>query len=1066
MNFRMFRPFLPVLFYLVGILSVEAQQTQAYVSDVGAYQRGLELFDKEKYGAAQKQFLRAMQKVDDPSSEISVNSQYYAALCAVELYNKDAEYLMSRFVLEHPESPKVKKAYFQLGRYNFIKRKWKKVISWMGKVNIYDLEEEERQEYYFKLGYSYFQDEQFELAAKTLYEIKDQETRYYGPAHYYYAHIQYSSGNYETALLNFRKLEEHPKFAPIVPYYIAQIYYLQEKYDLLIGYAPELLEKASTKRAPEIARMLGESYYKQQQYAQAIPYLQRYLKEANRPSREDKYQLAYCYYREKEYSKAIEYFTKLTYTDDELCQNGLYHMGLCYMKSDQKAEAKNAFKSARKYNYDPQITEEALFNYAKLSYELSIDPYNKSIDAFKEYIDEYPESERVDEAYSYLVNVYLTTNNYSAALKSMDNMKQLDNSLKSAYQQVAYNKGVEELNNQRPGFSMIYFRKSRDYPVDRKLNALSYYWVADAYYRKKNYNKAIENYKAFLGKPGAILLPEFNSANYNIGFAYLEQKKYDLAETWFRRYVDYHGAKNPGQLRDAHLRIADSYFIRSYYNEAINHYQKATETPGRESDYALFQTAKAQGLLGKPDQKVSALENLLANFKKSDYILDSKYELGKSYRDMNQNNKALNYFGEVVAESKKSSNLRKEGLLGIGSIYYNTAQNDKALETMMTVIEDYPSYESSKEALGIIENIYIADGNVDKFIALIDELSWYDYSNAAKDTVWFKAAEKQYFDLNYDEAVASLSKYLDEYEVPVFELKARYYRAESLYNLEKYQESLKDYEHVIAAPVGSFTTASLERASQINFYYDQYAAALPQFQQLEQLSESEGQTKKAVLGQMRSNYLLEYFPSALTYADKALAIEQEDNDVIAEAHYIKAKSAFETGDTELAFEEFGIVKEEAKDVKGTEAMYYQAEIKFIREQYEDVEADIFTLINEKPSHSYWIAKSMILLADNYLAKEDPFQAKATLEVIIENYNGEELVAEARKKLDEIIKTEEEQRKKEETQGEENEFESFSPEDDDWPEFDDEEEELEELNFKEEAKKPQDKKENQEGNLKE
>lgn len=38
-----------------------------------------------------------------------------------------------------------------------------------------------------------------------------------------------------------------------------------------------------------------------------------------------------------------------------------------------------------------------------------------------------------------------------------------------------------------------------------------------------------------------------------------------------------------------------------------------------------------------------------------------------------------------------------------------------------------------------------------------------------------------------------------------------------------------------------------------------------------------------------------------------------------------------------------------------------------------------------PSYDYWIGKSFILLADNYVALKDTFQAKQTLQSLIDNF---------------------------------------------------------------------------------
>ncbi len=409
---------------------ISAQPTQIYTSDVVAYELGLELYNKGKYGAAQKQFDEAVRKIGDPNSEISVNSEYYAALCALALFNKDAEHLLTQFVENHPESPRVKNVYFQLGRYNYRKKRWKNVINWFEQVDMFDLNNNEVAEYHFKKGYSYFMLDDFENAGKILYEIKDVDTKYTAPARYYYSHIAYNKGDYQTALEGFQRLANHEKFAKVVPYYITQIYYLQKKYEDLLAYGPALLDSATPKRAPEISRLIGDSYYQTQKYEESIPYLEKYRKSNYLISPQDNYQLGYANYKAGEFDKAVRIFTKISDSNDELAQTAYYHLADCYINLDQKKFARNAYKAASLMEFDIKIKQDALYNYAVLSYELSYDPYNKSIDAFLEYIEKYPNSDRTKEAYEYLVNVYMTTNNYRAAMKSIEKISELDDRLK------------------------------------------------------------------------------------------------------------------------------------------------------------------------------------------------------------------------------------------------------------------------------------------------------------------------------------------------------------------------------------------------------------------------------------------------------------------------------------------------------------------------------------------------------------------------------------------------------------------------------------------------------------
>ena len=69
---------------------------------------------------------------------------------------------------------------------------------------------------------------------------------------------------------------------------------------------------------------------------------------------------------------------------------------------------------------------------------------------------------------------------------------------------------------------------------------------------------------------------------------------------------------------------------------------------------------------------------------------------------------------------------------------------------------------------------------------------------------------------------------------------------------------------------------------------------------------------------------------------------------------------------------------------------------FKRKNYELYENLIMEFVQQKPSYDYWLAKGILLLGDNFTA-EDFFNAKHSVESIIENYDGynkDELIAQA------------------------------------------------------------------------
>ena len=979
-----------ILISFFFIVEAQAQKTQFFESDFDDYRSGLDLFDKEKYGAAQRVFTKYIEAIDDPTNEASVNAEYYVALCGVYLFNRDADFLLREFIRKYPESYNVAKAYHQLGIFNYRKRKWDKAIHWFEQVDPYQLSKDDYYDFVFKYGYALFEEKEYEKASQKFFEIKDVDNAYAAPAKYYFAHIAYQDEKNQTALDEFRKLEGHEQFGPVVPFYISQLLFKQKKFDELISYAPPLLNNSNTKRAEEISRLLGESYFGKKQYQEAIPYLEDYQKKARGNSAQDKYQLAYCYYQTEQYEKAIPLFSRLSGYEDELGQTSLYQLADCYLKTKNRQAARNAFLEVYKMAIDEKLTEDALFNYAKLSFHLQFDPYNKAIKAFNKYIEEYPNSERLDEAYNYLTNLYLTSKNYDEALAAIEKIKNLDIKLKEAYQSIAVNKAIEEFQNRNFKEALKYFELSEKYPVNKNKNTLAQYWKAEANYRLKDYKKSIDDYQNYLYEPLAILQPEFPMAHYSLGYAYYKSEDFDNAASWFRKYVNYKDVTDSIRLADAYIRIGDCYFIQKKYFIAIDYYKNSNNYRGLDNDYGLFQTALAQGILKQNDEKVSSLENLAANYPQSSYLDDAKYQLGRTYMLANNVDKAKENFNSVV-EDHQNSPYVKEALSSLGLIYYNARENEKALNIFKRVVADYPNYEDSKEALVYIKNIYVELGDVNTYADFVNNLEFVNITQASLDSTTYEAASLKYLNGDCDAATKDLTDYLDQFVPANFALNAHFYRGECFYQAENFEAALDDYKYVADKGQSKFYETSLAKASKIYFDKEQFADALPYYEQLAQTAALGSNSFDATLGLMRCNYALNKGNEAVKYAEILLSEPKLDKGFYVEAQFIVANVAEQNLDFEKALNTFQAVSDTSESEYSAESKYHIADIYYKQDSFELSKSYINQIVSQVPSYDYWIAKGLILLADIFMAEGDLFQAKATLQSIVDNYEGDPML---------------------------------------------------------------------------
>lgn len=966
----------------------------SYDNDLTTYQRGIELFQKQQFGAAKEQFELAIRSANNANSEISANAHFYVAHCALELFHKDGEYLLKEFVKNYSTSPHVADAWFLLGNFNYRKKDYKDAIAYYEELDENDLDEPKRSEFLFKKGYSHFQINELKKAADLFFKMKDQTSIYFAPGVYYLGHINYETGNYASALKQFQSLEGHPQFGEVVPYYIVQIYHFQNQTDELIGYGAPLLQNPDIKRRDEISRLIGESFYAAGEFAEAVPFLESFVSSPYAKKTEDYYALGYAYYKSNLFNQAADQFSKISYSDDEIGQNALYHLGESYLRADKKSYARNAYRAASKMDFNAKLKEDALFKYALLSFELSYDPYDGAIAAFKEYISTYPKSDRTQQAYDYLVHIYLTSKNYDMALASIDEYKDPDIRLKDAYQRISFNKAVSMFQDALYNEAISYLDKSLKYNQSPTLTAEALYWKAESFYKKAQYSEAVKIYQQFIYSPAAILTPYFNLANYNIGYAYFQQERYNEAPNWLRRFTAYSKEKDQVKLSDANLRIGDSYFMLNDYPAAKDYYDKAINygDASQNYDYALFQSGLTAGLLNDYNSKILKLNKLIKEFPKSNYLSASYYELGQIYTTIGFEDeaKAIKYFQQVISEFPGSSYVRK-AMTSLGTTYRNKGDDDKALEIFMNIINQYPTYEDSREALTGIQAIYLERGQAEKLEELLASLSFVNMSDAALDSINYTAAENQYFNSQCAAAVQSFDRYLTRFEKAIFEQNARYYRAECLQKMGQTDRALKDFEIIAQQPKNTFSEGALANAARINYDLGKYPNAQAFYQRLSMLGEKKSNQNQAAIGLMRCNYLLNNFQGAIANGMVVLEIENLDDKLKNEANLTIAKSNIQLNEQNEATLFLKKVEKHGSPSQAAEAAFLLCDIVFKSDNLDSAESMIFNLVDNHQSQGFWLGKALVLLSDIYMTRGDLFQAKATLQNIIENYTEDDVV---------------------------------------------------------------------------
>jgi TolA-binding protein len=991
--------------FLLIFINQISSQVPFIGKEIGSeFNRGMELFNKEKYAAAIRLFDSFVRNYDKSNLIMVSEAEYYSAIAALRLFNSDAEYRVITYILTHPESPRLNETRLALGDYFYQNKNYRKAVIYYETVNRQELKTDKLAEYFFRLGYSLYIKGDKSRALLMFSEIKDIDTEYTPPAVYYFSQIAYEQKMYQTAMEGFMRLKEDETFGGVVPFYIVQILYLQKDYDGILSMAPDLLKSAGKVRAVELYRFIGDAYYNKENYKEALPYLEKYSLGAKASDREDKYQLGYCYYKTGEIDKAIKLFLEIGARSDLLSQNVWNILGDCYLQKGDKKRSQFAFGEASKLNYDKKIKEESLFNYAKLTYETAYSPFGEAIAAFQEYIDLYPGSERIQEAYDYLVGTFMQIKNYKAALSSLDKIRNKDSRLEEAYQKVAFFRGLELFKNLEIEASIDMFDKSLKYEkYNRSIRARAIYWRGEAWSRLAYYDKAKADYEEFMGIPGSSLLSEYNLVRYNLGYALYNLKDYTNALNHLKTFEAGVTNVRPEVLADTKNRIADCYYIATNYPMAISYYDKVIEYGNLDADYAMSQKGFSLGLINDGKGKVDVLTSLTLKYPSSSFVPNAIFERGRAYLVLEDYKKGEADFNTIIS-TYQTSPFVPRAIVQLGLLYYNLGENEKAISQYKKVIENFKSTPEARYAMTGLRNTYVDINDVEAYFTYIKTLDGYgDVNMAEKDSLLYTSGENLYMTGKYDKATEVFSSYLAEFSNGSFRQNAQYYLAECLKSAGNIDDALKLYLEVSGEPNNQFLEQSLIAASVIFFDKEDYNASLDYYERLEKVAGNTGNRLIALKGQLRSAYQAGDAQKTIVAAGKINSSVNIPEELVREATFMSGKANLSLNNFEEALRDFRKVATEVTSVEGAESKFRVAELLYKKALTAESEKIISEFIDQNTPHQYWMARMFLLLADISIKKGDTLQARATLQSLKDYYSvdNDGILDEVKAKLDSL-----------------------------------------------------------------
>ncbi len=901
---------------------------------------------------------------------------------------------LKTYLEQYPYTPYSDEIYLMEGVLHVEKEKYKQATKAFAKVNGKNLSRETQPMLLFYWGYALLKQENYEKALSYLLRVKQKESLYTPHARYYAGYCYYCTKDFQNALAEFLSVQHLAGYQQIVPYYLVQIDYAQGNYEQVYTRANQLLDTfPDNKHNYELHRMLGEMYYQDSAYNDAIQHLEAYhtltLEQEREPLRSDIYLLGVANYKVGKYQEAIQQLKNIKEQKDSISESTYLHLGHSYLRVGEEEKAKLSYAAAMRLNINSRVREEAMYNYVQITY-LQGSALGDNITAFQDFLREYPNTKYTNNVYALMADMYMNSKNYKAAYDALVGIKQPDAKMQETIQFLRYQLGIDAFlqgNMKEAANWMTQVIKNEKKSSHYKTEA--YYMRAESRYRMLQYPACIEDIEAFVKQSNAPKSKNYTTALYLKAYALFNQQLLKQAEYVFRQYIS-QADSTQTLFTDALNRLGDCLFSSRQFDDAVATYERAIRLGNYATDYALFQQGYALGLLHRYPEKIQKMGQLSSRYPRSDYADDALYETARAHLQLDQNEEAIKMYTRILGQYPNSNKAAKAAL-ELSMTYRTLKQYDKAIQAYKNTIQKYAGSEEAYAALEGLEQVYVETNNISDYLAYTKTLNKINMrTSSQEDSLVYVTAELQYIMGNYEEAAAGMTTYITSFcPGGRYCVTAHYYAANSFYQLRKYDAAQEQYSTLAAIEGNPYMEEACMRSAEIAYDKEEYKTAAYYFQQMLRVASSSSMRITAQLGILRCNQHEGNIEAVIAAATQLLEQDQLTDNIRQEALYYRAKAHLSNQQYGLAVVDLTPLSKEVRTPMGAEAKYQLANAYFQLGSIELAEEEVMSFTQMQTTQQYWLAKSLILLSDINVQRNDIFQAKQYLLALQSNYQQQD-----------------------------------------------------------------------------
>jgi tetratricopeptide (TPR) repeat protein len=533
-------------------------------------------------------------------------------------------------------------------------------------------------------------------------------------------------------------------------------------------------------------------------------------------------------------------------------------------KDKQYASAQHIFE----YVKNQPNTEEVKSDCAYYIANCAIRTNQVNADELMEkFVEDYPTSTKQNQAYVEAAHYFFEQGNYPKALQWFD---RVDESYMSKSEQDKFNfqKGYSYFNAKKKKEATAYFNKVVNSP---EFGSQAKYYLGFMAYEGDDYKEATKYFDEVSGEEKYKEKLSYFQADMNFKLGNF-QKAIELGLAAMAK-------SNALEKSELNKIIGESYFNLKQYGKAIPYLEQYAGRKGKWNNTDFYQLGYAYYEQKDYEKAISQFNKIIEG---KDFVAQNAYyHLGLAYLNTGKKQEALNAF-KNASEMDFNVQIQEDAALNYAKLSYDIGNAYQTVPgILLDFIKKYSNNSSRAEVEKLLVDSYISTKNYKEALVLLEKNRTPENKLAYQKVLFYRGLEL-YNESNYAEALKMFNGAVKEQKNPEFTARATFWKGESEYVTDDFQNALLSYKQFAGLAAAKATEEYKNINYNIGYTYfklKQYDQAANSFQaQIDNSKSDKVRLNDSYLRLGDSRFVTSKYSQAMEAYDKAMDAKGVDAD--------------------------------------------------------------------------------------------------------------------------------------------------------------------------------------------